>query len=103
MAKIKKKTQVTVHVEKDVEQREPSSTAVKVQTSAATFEINMEISQKTRNQSPLRYSYTTLGNIPKRCSILPQGYLLNYIHRNFIINKYEETGNNLDVPQPKNG
>lgn len=53
-----------------------------VQTFSATLEINVVVSQKTGNTS--RPNYTTSGNIPKRCSAIPQGHLLNHAHSSFI-------------------
>jgi hypothetical protein len=53
---------------------------VGVQAFITTLEIKMMVSQKIRNTS--RLSYTT--PIPKRCSIIPQGHLLNYVHSSFI-------------------
>jgi hypothetical protein len=50
------------------------------------METNMVVQQKVGNQSTSRLSYTTVGHIPKGCSILPQGYLLNHIHRDFAHN-----------------
>jgi len=29
-------------------------------------------------------SDTTLGNIPKRCSTIPQGHMFHYVHSNLI-------------------
>ena len=51
-----------------------------------TLEINLVVSQKIGNSSTSRPSYTTPGHIPKRCSTIPQGRLLNYVHSSFICN-----------------
>ena len=59
---------------------------VGVQTNTVTVEINMAHSQKTENQYTLTPNNTSPGNIPKRCSVLKQGHLLNYVHSSFIHN-----------------
>ena len=59
---------------------------VEGQICTAMLEINMEVSQKTGNQSTLRPSYTTPWHIPKVLSILSQRHLLNYVHSSFIHN-----------------
>ena len=59
---------------------------VGVQICIATLEFNMTFSQITQNQSTIRPSYTTLGYIPKKCSNIPQGNLLNYVYSSFICN-----------------
>ena len=43
---------------------------VRVQNCTATLEINLVVSQIIRNRSISRPSYTTPGNIPKRCSYI---------------------------------
>ena len=45
-----------------------------------TMEISAVVSQEDGNQFISRYTYTTLGYIPKGSFILPQRHLLNYIH-----------------------
>jgi hypothetical protein len=35
---------------------------------------------KTANSSTSRPSYTICWHIPKRCSTIPQGHLVNYVH-----------------------
>lgn len=58
----------------------------------------------TGNQPTSRSSCTTLDHIPKACLIIPQGYLLTYVHSSLIHNSQNpEPGNNLDVLQPKIG
>ena len=57
MAKIK--TQVTAHAGEDVEQVEHFVIVVQCINRAATFEINMAVSQKIRDLSTSRTSYTT--------------------------------------------
>ena len=59
---------------------------VGVQTGTATMEISMAISQKSRKQSISRPN-NTLWHIPKGCSIIPQGHVLNYVHSNIIRNR----------------
>jgi hypothetical protein len=90
MAKIK--SQSTAHAGEGLE-------LVEVQTCTTTLEINFVVSQKTENRSTPRLSYTTHGHIVKRHSTIPQRYLLIDVHSS----RYPETGNNLDVPQFKNG
>jgi len=71
-----------------------------VQTCTTTLEIYLAISQIIGNSSTSRYSYTTPGHIPKRCSPIPQGHLPHYVYNSLIFNK-PETGNHPDVPQPE--
>jgi hypothetical protein len=49
-----------------------------VKTCMASIEINMVVSPNVINKATSRFSYATLGNIPKGCSMLPQGCLLSY-------------------------
>ena len=64
---------------------------VGVKTCTATLEINLAAPQNMKNSSTSRPSYTIPGHIPKRCSTIPQGHLLNYIHCSFIIHNLETT------------
>ena len=57
---------------------------VGVQTVTATLETIMAISQKIRKQPTSRPSNITFGYISKRCSTLPQGHLLNYVHNSTL-------------------
>ena len=58
---------------------------VAVQTCATTMKINMVVSQKIRNQSTSGPSNTTtLGHIPKECSIILQGHLKDICTTMFI-------------------
>jgi hypothetical protein len=41
-------------------------------------------SQKIGNSLTSKPSYTTPRHIPKKCSTIPQGHLLNYVHSRFI-------------------
>ena len=59
---------------------------VGVQTCTTTLEINVVIYQKTGNQPTSEPSDTSLGCIPKGCSIITQGCLLNYAHCSFVYN-----------------
>ena len=52
---------------------------VGVQTCTATLEISMEVSQKIWNHTTLRPSNTTLGHIPKGCTLMPQGHLFSHV------------------------
>ena len=45
---------------------------VGMQTCTATVEISVVVSQETGSQPPSGPSNSTLGNIPKRCPIIPQ-------------------------------
>jgi hypothetical protein len=83
MVKIKKKiTQVIAHIGKDVvDQGKHFSIAV-----GTNFEINLAVSQKFRSSSSTsRPSSTHNRHILKRCSTIPQGHLLNYVHSSLII------------------
>ena len=71
---------MTTYAGKDVEQGE----LITIANMYKTLGINTAISQKIQSQPTLRSSNTTLGHIPKGCSIIPQGYLLNYVHSSFI-------------------
>jgi hypothetical protein len=57
---------------------------VGLQAGTTTLEMNLEVPQKIGNGSTLRHSYTTLGNISKICSIMPQGNMFHYVHRGLI-------------------
>ena len=57
---------------------------VGVQTSIATLEISVAVSQKTENWSALRSIYTIPGHIPKgHCTILPE-HLYKYVYSSAI-------------------
>jgi hypothetical protein len=84
--------QGTDHNGKDVEPGAHSSTT----GGSANLGINLAISQKIGNRSTSRPSNTTLGHMSKGVAI-PQGHLLNYVHRSFIHNGQKLE--NLDVPQ----
>ena len=71
---------------KDVEEGEHSSIAGGSANSYNLLEINMAVSQKIGNQPTSRPNNTNLGHIPKGCSIILQGYLLNYAHSSIICN-----------------
>ena len=75
---------------------------VGMQTCTTTLEISMAVSQKIGNQPTTRPSNTTLGHIPKECSIILQGHLFSYVYRSIIYNS-QNVENNLDAPQLKNG
>lgn len=59
---------------------------VRVQTCIATLEIDIVGFHKIGNKSTSRPSNTTVAHIPKGCSTIIQGHLINYIYRNFIYN-----------------
>jgi hypothetical protein len=79
---VRLKTQVTARSGKDVEQKGHFIAS----GSETTLEINLADSQKIGNRSTSRTNYTTPGHKPKRCSTVPEGYLLNYIPSSFIHN-----------------
>ena len=57
---------------------------VGVQAGTAPLDISMAISQKIWKQPSSRPSNTTFGYIPKGCSIIPQGHVLNDVHRSMV-------------------
>ena len=59
---------------------------VGMQTCAATVEISVAVSQETGSQPLSGSSNSTLGNIPKRCPIIIQKHLFNYVHSSTICN-----------------
>ena len=61
------------------------SLLVEVKT-CITLENNLMVPQKIGSSSTPRPSYTTPRHIPKRCSSIPQGHLLNYVYSSFICN-----------------
>jgi hypothetical protein len=63
----------------------PGQSIEKEQTCTISFEINLAVSQKIGNTSTLRPTCKVPEHIPKRCSTIPQGYLLNCVHRNLFI------------------
>ena len=75
---------------------------VGMQTDIAPLNISMVISQKITKQPTSRPSNNTFGYIPKGCSIVPQGHVLDYVHSNIVCDSLEP-GNNLNVPRLKNG
>jgi hypothetical protein len=62
------------------------SLLVGVQTCIIIMDINLAVSQKIGNSSTSRHSYITPGYIPKRCSTIIQGHMLQYVHSSFICN-----------------
>ena len=61
-----------------------SALLVGVQAGTAPLDISMAISQKIRKQPSSRPSNTTFGYIPKGCSVVPQGHVLNYVHSSIV-------------------
>ena len=55
-----------------------------MQTDTVALEISMLSSQKFRKQRTSRLRIITFGYIPKGCLIIPQGHVLNYVHRSII-------------------
>jgi hypothetical protein len=70
---------------------------VGLQTRTICLENNMEIPQKIENRSTWRPSYTTLGNIPKIHSIMPQEYVFHYVHSSLICHS-QKLEKNPDAP-----
>ena len=52
---------------------------VEEQICTDTLEISMAVSQKIWNTSTSRHSNTTLGQIPKGFTLMPQGHLPNCV------------------------
>ena len=63
-----------------------NSFLVSVKSDTAILEINIVVYQKNDNQCTSRPSYTNLGYIPKGCSIILQGHLLDYVYSSIIYN-----------------
>ena len=61
-----------------------SALLVGMQAGTAPLDVSVAISQKIRKQPSSRPSNTTLGYIPKGCSIVPQGHVLNYVHSSIV-------------------
>ncbi|KAL6089278.1 hypothetical protein STEG23_037005 [Scotinomys teguina] len=59
---------------------------VGIHTGTTTLESSMTNSQKIGNHSSSRPSRTTLGHIPPKSPVIPQGYMLNYVHSSIICN-----------------
>ena len=54
------------------------------QTGPTNQKINLKVPQKIGNRSTRTSSNITLGNIPKRCSTMPQGHVFPYGHSNLV-------------------
>ena len=61
-----------------------SALLVGMQTGPSLLDVSVEISQKIRKQPFSRPSNTTFGYIPKGCSTMPQGHVLNYVHSSIV-------------------
>ena len=61
-----------------------SALLVGMQASTTLLDVSMAISQKIRKQSTSRSSNTTFWYIPKGCSMIPQGHVLNYAHSSTV-------------------
>jgi hypothetical protein len=70
------KTQVTAHAGKDVEQEDQSF----ITDRSANLHIIFGNQVCCFSEDWARASYTTLGDIPKRCFIVPQ----RHVHSSFI-------------------
>ena len=74
---------------KDVEKEEHSLLLRGFQTNTTTLEIILVVPQTIRNSSTLKASYTTPGHMLKRCSTIPQGHILYYVHSDLTHNSQE--------------
>lgn len=70
--------QVTAHAGQAVEKWGHFSIVGVIVTT--TLEINQEFHQKIGNCFTWRHSYIIPMHIPKRCSIIPEGHMLLYVH-----------------------
>ena len=59
---------------------------VGMQTCTTALEISMAGSQKIGNQSTSEHINTFLGHLPKECTLIPQGHLLNCIYSSITCN-----------------
>ena len=59
-----------------------------MQTCIPILEISILVSQKIENQSTTRPSNITFGHIPKVCSTILQGHLINYVHSKIVLNSH---------------
>ena len=57
---------------------------VEVKNGTTALDISMAISQKMKKQLISRPRNSTFGYILKKCSILSQGHVLNYVHSSII-------------------
>ena len=96
MAKIK------IHAVENVEQGNTPLLLLGLHTCTNTLEINVAFSQKIGKNSTSRSRCTIPGHIPHINYVISQGHLFNNVHSIFI-HSIQKTGNNLDVPQLKNG
>jgi len=66
---------------------------VGLQTGTTILEISLEVPHKTGHWTTWGPSYTSLGNIPKRCSSIYQRHMLHYLHSSLVYNsqKLERT------------
>ena len=54
------------------------------QAVTTTLEISLVVPQKNGHSNTCGSSYTTPGNIPKRCPTMPQGHVFHYVHSSLI-------------------
>jgi hypothetical protein len=71
---------------------------VRVQTCTNTLDISLADFQKIRISSTLRPSNTTSRHIPKGCTTIPQGHLLNCVHSSFIHNSQKLEATSSERP-----
>ena len=67
---LRSKTQVTADDGEDVEKEEHSSIASGIASLTIHSEISLELPQKIGHSTTRRFTNTTLGHIPRRCSNL---------------------------------
>ena len=78
------KTLMTTYAGEVVGKGNTSALLVGMQAGTAPLDVSVAISQKIRKQPSWRPINTTFGYISKRCSIMPQGHVLNYVHSSFV-------------------
>ena len=61
-----------------------SALLIWMQAGTTPLNVIVTISQKIKKQPSSRPSNTTFGYTSKRCSIMPQGHVLNYVYSSFV-------------------
>ena len=62
---------------------------VEVQTGTVALDPSMVKSQKSKQQTILKLSYTSSGPIYQRCSTILQGHVLNHVHSRITLSHTE--------------
>jgi len=85
---VKIKSHVTAHVGEDAEEKEHSSIGGGIENRYNHSGINLYILLKTENRSTWRFSFTSIGHVPKSCSAgATQGHVIHYIHSSLICDR----------------